>query len=341
MRSLAAAIVVLGVSALTPACSCSNNAGAIDDAGVADDGFDVDAWLYDHDGMFPDGYVTPPPGDGGIVINTDGGAVICYVTPCQGKVYQCGDCLDNDGDGLVDSMDPDCLGACQNNEQGFFGSIPGQNNAPCKADCYWDQDTGSGNDDCYWDHSCDTFEQGPPPATSPELSCTYDPNTHVGGAHVPSGQKDCDYLLHNQSAACTKFCKPLTPNGCDCFGCCENPYDKGHFVYAGSVNAAGQPTCTADPAVLGDATKCKSCTPVVGCQNTCDHCEVCFGGAPLPPDCFGDMAGQTPSTDMAGQPPPPPPQQCPAGQVACGFAGQAPCDPGFYCVTGCCQQAIP
>ena len=117
----------------------------------------------------------PPPADGGILIQTDGGTFTCYVAPCQGHVYQCGDCIDNDGDGLIDSQDPDCLGACQNNESGFTGNIPGQNNAPCKSDCYWDQDTGSGNDDCYWDHSCDPFEQGPPAATNPEIGCAYDP----------------------------------------------------------------------------------------------------------------------------------------------------------------------
>ena len=242
---------------------------------------------------------------------------------------------------MIDSLDPDCLGACQNNEARVLRSDPSQNNAPCKADCYWDQDTGSGNDSCYWNHQCDPFEQSPAPAaTSPEIGCTYDPNTHVGGAPVPAGQKDCAYLLANQPKLCTDFCKPLTPNGCDCFGCCENPNDKGHYVYAGSVNAAGQPTCTADQATLMDSTKCKACTPVPGCQNTCEHCEICFGGAPLPADCFGDMAGSPPSTDMAGAPPPPPPQTCPAGQAACGLPGQAPCDPGFYCVTGCCQQAI-
>ena len=342
MRSFVLMMGVVAVASLTPACSCSHN-GAISDMGIGnptdDMGFDLDAFLAEHDGMLPDGYVLPPPADGGIVIQTDGGTFTCYIAPCQGKVYQCGDCIDNDGDGLIDSMDPNCLGACQNNESGFEGNIPGQNNAPCKSDCYWDQDTGSGNDQCYWDHECDPFEQGPPPATNPEIGCNYNANTKVPGANVPNGQNDCNYLLNNQSTACTNFCKPLTPNGCDCFGCCENPYNKGNYVFAGSVNAAGQGTCNADQATLNDPTKCKPCTPVVGCFNACGHCQICFGGAPLPPDCYGpDMAGQPPSTDMAGQAPP---QQCPTGVQACGLPGQAPCDPGYYCVTGCCQALIP
>src|SRR5262249_51732889 len=138
MRSLVAALVVVGVAGVTPARSCGPN-GAMNDIGgrPGADGFNIDPRLYDPPGTLPHGYITPNP-DGGIVITLDGGGTFtCYIAPCQGKVYACGDCIDNDGDGLVDSMDPDCLGACQNNEAGFYGSIPGQNNAPCKSDCYW------------------------------------------------------------------------------------------------------------------------------------------------------------------------------------------------------------
>src|SRR5262249_14536140 len=99
--------------------------------------------------------------------------------------------------------------------------------------------------------------------------------------------------------------------------------NKGNYVFAGSVNAQGQGTCTADQATLNDPTKCKPCTPVVGCQNTCAHCELCFGGAPLPPDCFTtpDMAGQPPSADMAGRTPA-------AAAVPDGRAGVWPAGPG-------------
>ena len=82
----------------------------------------------------------------------------CQVSTCQGKVYQCGDCLDNDGDCKVDAADDQCLGPCNNTENSFFGGIPGQNNSPCKSDCFFDADTGSGNDDCYWSHKCDPLE---------------------------------------------------------------------------------------------------------------------------------------------------------------------------------------
>jgi hypothetical protein len=316
--------------------------------------FNLDAFLFDNDGMYPDGYVLPPPADGGTIITLpDGGVFVCYITPCQGKVYACGNCMDDDQDGRVDSQDPDCLGPCQNNEAGFFGSIPGQNNAPCKSDCYWDQDTGSGNDECNWSHSCDTFEQGGTvnnvsfdPKTTPEIGCTYDPNTKVAGASVPNGQKDCDYLSKNQAADCKKICAPLTPNGCDCFGCCEDPNRKGNFIYAGSVNAAGTPTCNSDPATMADPSKCKPCTPVLaesGCYNTCETCELCFGKTSLPAECYAsqpDLSGVPSDADLSSNPPPPPPQMCPPGIQACGLAGQEPCPPGQFCVTGCCTIVI-
>ncbi|NCT11979.1 MAG: hypothetical protein GW767_04415, partial [Rhodobacterales bacterium] len=55
--------------------------------------------------------------DGGVVIVEDGGAtIICYKTTCAGKLLECGDCVDNDGDGLVDWRDPECLGPCDNTE---------------------------------------------------------------------------------------------------------------------------------------------------------------------------------------------------------------------------------
>src|SRR5262249_27400549 len=112
----------------------------------------------------------------------DGCGKHCTVRACAGKVYECGDCLDNDGDCKIDSNDPECLGACQNNESGFKGDIPGQNSAPCKADCYFDNDTGSGNDDCYWTHECDPHEVAS--AYDPEGDkCQYNPNAKTPGSN--------------------------------------------------------------------------------------------------------------------------------------------------------------
>jgi hypothetical protein len=332
---LFAGLVALAVGAV-PGCSCDNSGMGTDDMDVtnADLFGDYDAFLAS------DMYIGVPSADGGIIITTDAGTFTCFITPCQGKLYQCGNCIDDDKDGLVDSQDPDCLGACQNNEAGFFGNIPGQNNAPCKSDCYWDQDTGSGNDKCEWDHECDPFQSMPPPAkTSPEIGCDYKPNTKFPGG------ESCADKLASQAPACTTFCKPLTPNGCDCFGCCENPRymvapNAAQFVYAGSQNAQGQGTCTGKNDTLDDPTKCKACTPVPGCKNACGKCQLCFGKTTLPPECFG-VDGGVPGD--GGIPPIPDGGivgQCLNGEQPCGLPGQAVCPPGFYCVTGCCQDII-
>src|SRR5262245_35999596 len=54
-----------------------------------------------------------------------GGAVIVEVA-CQGHVYACGNTIDDDGDGLIDAQDPDCLGPCDDTEDSYFGGISGQ-----------------------------------------------------------------------------------------------------------------------------------------------------------------------------------------------------------------------
>lgn len=235
----------------------------------------------------------------------------CTVRACAGKVYECGDCSDNDGDCKIDSNDQSCLGACQNNEAGFKGDIPGQNSAPCKADCYFDNDTGSGNDDCYWTHECDPHEVAT--AYDPEgQKCAYDTN-----AKVPGSSGSCTDHQTSQSTTCHTICGPLTPNGCDCFGCCSIP-GAPTTVYLGSEDAGGNGTCNL--ATVGDPTKCRPCLQVDACLNRCDHCELCVGKPTLPPDCTS--------------------QQCPPGAQPCGLATDPPCGDGQYCVTGCCQNLL-
>ncbi len=265
------------------------------------------------------------------------------IAPCQNQVYKCGDGIDNDGDGLIDSDDPDCLGPCDNSEDSYYPDIPGQNSAPCKADCYFDNDTGPGNDDCYWDHGCDPHEV--PPNYYPEsvngAACAYDPNTNISGTN-----KTCAELYQAQSQICHDICGPLTPNGCDCFGCCELPAGGGKYVYLGSVDGAGNGTCTI--ADVADPDKCQPCLPVAACLNTCGTCELCLGKTELPPECFPDAgvpdsgipdsgmpdsgSSSSSSSSSSGG------SQCSDGVIPCGLPGQLPCPGGYYCITGCCQK---
>jgi hypothetical protein len=235
-----------------------------------------------------------------------GSSSTCVVATCQGKVYACGDCIDDDGDGLVDMQDPMCVGPCDNTEDSFYGGIPGQNSSPCKEDCYFDQDSGSGNDACYWSQECDPLETAP--LYSPGgAECAYDPAAAIAGY-----AGTCADAAASQSQGCHDFCGPLTPNGCDCFGCCTIP-GAPTPVWLGSEDG-GAGSCTLD--ALGDPTKCKPCTPVAACENTCEHCELCVGKSSLPPEC------SAPS--------------CPAGVEACSPCGD-PCPAGYSCITGCCS----
>lgn len=262
------------------------------------------------------------------------------ISECQGHVYACGDLMDNDGDGLVDAQDPDCLGPCDNTEDSYFGGIPGQNNAPCKMDCYFDQDTGPGNDNCYWNHACDPHEVAPDyyPESNVGSQCAFDPK-----ANTPGTNKTCDELNAAQSASCHSYCGPLTPNGCDCFGCCELPAGEGNFVWLGSTDSSGNGSC--DVANVADPTKCHPCKPVDDCFNGCGKCEICIGKPTVPAECLpgGSGAGgaggsgasstSTSSGSAGGTD-----AQCADGIQPCGLPGQALCPFNYTCITGCCQK---
>src|SRR6185436_14059305 len=90
-----------------------------------------------------------------------------------------------------------------------------------------------------------------------------------------------------QSQLCLDYCGPLTPNGCDCFGCCELPAESGKYVWLGSdADGTGSGSCSI--AFIDDPTKCEPCLPVAGCLNDCAHCELCLGKLTLPADCAPD-----------------------------------------------------
>jgi len=260
------------------------------------------------------------------------------VVECQGHIYECGDLMDNDGDGLMDYQDPDCLGPCDNTEDSFYGGIPGQSGPACLVECYFDQDSGSGNDDCHWNHQCDPHEEAPDYYPEPEngAQCAYDSN-----ANTPGTGSSCDELYLTQSQACYDYCGPLTPNGCDCFGCCELPAGGGNYVWLGSEDAAGNGSCTL--ADMADPTKCHPCLPVAACLNDCGPCEVCIGKPAPDPGCDpgggsgGGGAGSGGSG--AGSGGGGTGAQCPDGNEACGLPGQPLCPDGYYCITGCCRAA--
>lgn len=249
---------------------------------------------------------TPGAGSSGLVAlagTVTGGAPIagspsdagaCEPRTCRGRVYACGDCVDNDADGAIDALDPECLGACDDIEEAYIAGIPGQSGTGCEQDCYFDRNSGGGNDRCSWDLRCDPLSPGA------ATGCATTPAMVDGPA--------CVEARAGQPAACVTACGPLTPNGCDCFGCCELPARSGRFVHVGAADC--------DAAHLDDTETCPRCTPVLPCVNDCEDCEACVGGARPLSSCGGA------------------PAECPDGLPACG-AG-ASCALGAYCVTGCC-----
>ena len=204
-----------------------------------------------------DGVLGPGEGcDDGNTESLDGCNAICQPELlCSGKLYECGNGFDDDMDGKIDLKDPECTSPCDDDEKSLQTGLPGQNK-DCKADCYFDANSGQGDDKCVWNLKCDPKNPGA------DVGCAYDPDL-----------KMCDLMMPQ---ACLDFCTPLVPNGCDCFGCCQIGDE---FYYLDS-----NPDCSLDN--LG---ACNKCTFFDNCNNPCDveECELCFGQDPedLPPKC--------------------------------------------------------
>jgi hypothetical protein len=216
---------------------------------------------------------------------------------------QCSNGLDDDNDGLPDYLDPECVGPLDDDESSFATGIPGDNVDACKQDCFFDGNSGSGNDGCEWQLKCDP--------RNTNADCPYD------AAYAQQHATECS-VTASQSADCVNKCRPLVPNGCDCFGCCVVP-----GVATPIRIAAG---CTA--ADFGNPAKCPACTQVTQCSNTCEHCEICVGKPTLPADCATD-GGTTPKCDYNYTP--------------CGPGTDVPatgCPANYGCITGCCTPLI-
>jgi len=222
----------------------------------------------------------------------------------------CSDGKDNDGDGLIDGFDPECTGPADNDEGTFATGIPGDNRDPKWQDCFFDGNSGAGDDNCRYATGCLTGD-------------------------LPADDKDCKL-----TDACIKFCAPLTPNGCDCFGCCTVQLPSGD-----TVDIETSATCSLSK--VGDADACPRCVKNDTCGNTCGHCELCPGKtvADLPDDCGSTGAGgassgtggaATGGAATGGGPS----YTCDGGEQVCG-PGLPTCALGTYCSLGCCLVQPP
>lgn len=258
-----------------------------------------------------------PPGDGAMIDAPPPFGGMC--DPIAGA--QCANCRDDDGDQRIDGFDPQCTGPFDRDEASFGTGIPGDNIDAINQDCFFDGNSGGGNDGCD-QHVCCLL------GATTKADCTAK-LTGIVNNPGQEGQKynvaECFPPLGDATVPdkCKRTCGPLTPPGCDCFGCCTicdpaNPTSCQDIA----INPITSPGCTTD--TLDDPAICKRCTKVPSCGNTeCggQTCILCPGQDPstLPPGCNGD-------------------QVCNPGQQEC--ATSSMCPSGQYCAVGCCIEAI-
>jgi hypothetical protein len=219
---------------------------------------------------------------------------------CGQQLCQCNNGIDDDGDGKVDGDDVECTGALDDDEGSFSTGIPGDNRDPKWQDCFFDGNSGAGDDRCRYPTGCLT------------------------GA-IAASDAACAV-----TETCRERCAPIAPQGCDCFGCCTVRLPNG-----GATHLLLTSSCTAEH--LGDPQACVSCTPSDACQGENPYPPAPPtapadagsppGSAPTPP------TPPTPSPDPA----PSPSATCDA-QSAC--TGPSDCAISEPCIDGCCLAVI-
>ena len=236
MRFFLVLVSVVSVAAL----GCGDDSGSANDGGL----------IYDGDGSLldGDGSVIPPP------VTFDGG--VPGGESCSPTSTECNNCIDDDGDGLVDGADFECISPLDDDEASFATGIPGDNKDAKKQDCFFDGDSGAGNDGC-----------------DIPICCL------LG---------DCMGAQCELTDMCKENCGALTPPGCDCFGCCTLCDGAECHDILINPGAEGNKDCTSFEDYLQDNSICQTCTKQESCgpvdcalDNDCILCP----GEPLPPEC--------------------------------------------------------
>jgi hypothetical protein len=212
---------------------------------------------------------------------SDAGRPLCG----DGHVCACSNDQDDDGDMKPDGHDPECTGPFDDYEDSFRVNDVREGNPNKCADCFFDGNLG-GDDGCSVSSLCKI--DGKP-----------------GNNRGMCKKDDC-----TASAACLDHCLPATPNGCDCFGCCE--------VKSADVRIQLVATCRMDK--IHDAEACPTCQINESCYNPCNVCDICPGQD------FEDL-----------------PLTC-NNAVSCSNAKScersSECAPSQYCGQGCCLPIL-
>jgi hypothetical protein len=215
--------------------------------------------------------------DGDANISGDGSpnsdASVDALTPpnCVPGATQCTDCKDNDRDGRADGYDPECTGALDNDEGSFATGIPGDNKDAVKQDCFFDGNSGGGQD------------------CSIHVCCL------LGAATVddcPIGKQSYDPSKCSSTQTCRDKCLPLVPAGCDCYGCCTVCDPSTNECRDVITNPVTSPNC--NDTNITDPAACLSCVKAADCSNPCGsaNCILCPGQdiSDLPATCGGTNA---------------------------------------------------
>jgi hypothetical protein len=245
------------------------------------------------------------------------------------SAYQCSNCIDDDSDGKIDGFDAECSGPADRDEASFATGIPGDNIDATDQDCFFDGNSGSGNDGCSQHVCCLLQAGGATMATTDDITACAALAPNVNYNKYVRAECYKPFGSTNVPTKCTMECGPLTPPGCDCFGCCTVCNGSGCEDII--LNPAVSPQCDqsniTDPGA--DNTEgtaddpCKRCVKNTNCGSSeCGGatCILCPGQTTLPPECTGG----TPT--------------CPTGYMACDSMGNCPTD--TYCNNGCCVGSI-
>lgn len=252
-------------------------------------------------GASASGFASSLPGS--ISVNGDGKLL------CGNELCACNNGVDDDGDGTVDGFDVECTGGLDDDEGSFATGIPGDNRDPKWQDCFFDGNSGHGDDRCRYATGCLTGELA---ADDPACAVT---------------------------EQCRNNCLPLAPNGCDCFGCCSVDVTDG-----GTVDVKLDAACSVEK--LGDPEACTPCTKSTACENTCDRCELCAGKTvdDLPDDCNQPPPVEQPPAEQPPAEQPPAEQPPPVDDDACDgnatCSAEQPCVAGQFCSQGCCIAQV-
>jgi hypothetical protein len=267
-------------------------------------------------------------GDGGNGTGDGGGSGIDappFGGSCTpGGTVECSDCVDNDSDGKIDGFDPECAGPADDREDSFGTGIPGDNIDSTMQDCFFDGNSGAGDDGCN-QHVCCLLQ-----AMNVSECMTLAPNS----LYNQYDKTKCYQPFGNTPVPtkCTMNCGPLTPPGCDCFGCCTvcqvstDPTSCRDII----LNPAVSPNC--------DSSNITS-AGTDGIEGTADDpCKRCVKGTCGSAECGGATCILCPGQDPSTLPSSCTGAVCPSGIMACMADGS--CPEGTYCSTGCCIGII-